>query len=209
EIIKNSDMFIRVPPAAVDKIIAGGRFKSSFETKSKDRDYQRRRTEQEDLVFGLKKDSDKTKRPIYGYLGEKEFDESTISQMGPSQYGNVAIRMKPESKERASITDRDTWGASPVSEAKNFNGASLVGTSIALGEYVFNKEEIQERVKSASKSKSTSDLLKGTQSPYMEMHLHGGAKASEIAEIIYTKGDKPTKKTLSWAKKNGVTITIK
>jgi SPP1 gp7 family putative phage head morphogenesis protein len=209
KLINEGDMYIRVPPSALDKIISGGRFKSSFEVSGKGADYNKRRAAVEDLKFGIGAKSEKSKRPIYGYLGDKEFDNDAPDQAGPNDYGSVAIRMKSEAKQRASITDNDTWSSSLPSEAKSFNGASLTQTSYGDTILDFRQEGVKDAIEKAGKAKSVADLVGKLQTPYMEMHLHGGAKTSDIAELIYTKGDRPSKKTEAWAKKNGVTITIK
>ncbi|MBL1177661.1 Rho termination factor N-terminal domain-containing protein [Pantanalinema sp. GBBB05] len=218
KIVDESDVFVRVPDSAIDKIIGAGRFKSSFEAGRKGKDYNKRRGQTEDAMFGYGADTDPTKRPIYGYLGEKEFDGSSWSQTGPGQYGNVVVRLKSDVKTRASVTDNDTWNASLPSSATSVSAASLAGGRTAHMNVVkvsiskddpMTRDEAEKGLQAAADAKGVSDFLSKKMSPYIETHIHGGLGTSDIGEVIFTNGSKPSKKMQNWAKKNGVTITIK
>lgn len=209
KVIDNSDVFVRVPGSKiVDQIITGGRFKSSFEAGKRGKDYNKRRGETESRMFGYDANTDPKDRPIYGYLGEKDFDDNSNSQQGPNQYGNVAIRLKSDVKKRASVTDNDTWQSSLPSDASKISAASLAGTSMKSTMFLY-EDRAKQQLESAAKAENMSDYLKGARSPYMETHIHGGLQATDIGELIYTKGEKPSPKVLKWAKENGVVITVK
>lgn len=228
DIINKNDVLIRVPSEHIDSILADGKMLNSAEITERrysraDEDdweaeaainYQNTRNQFEETILGLPKDTAASKRPIYGYVGNTS-DMSAPHQKSVASYGDVAFKLRPEAKERASVNTADSFDGRPSSKANNFNSGSFAPVNTfkdgaKLGENNRSSEiktQMYEKIlNGASESKSIDDILQKTASPYLEYQIQGGVKTSDIAEMHFTNGKEPSKNTIEWAKKNGVKI---
>lgn len=228
DIINKNDVLIRVPSEHIDSILAEGKMLNSAEITGRRYsqadegdweaeaaiDYQNTRNQFEETILGLPKDTAASKRPIYGYVGNTD-DMSAPHQKSVASYGDVAFKLRPEAKKRASVNTADSFDGRPSSKANDFNSGSFAPVNTfkdgaRLGENNRSSEiktQMYEKIlNGASESKSIDDILQKTASPYLEYQIQGGVKTSDIAEMHFTNGKEPSKNTIEWAKKNGVKI---
>jgi len=223
DIINSNDVMIRVPSERIDAILAeGGMLNSAQITERKypnglvdeddfeavdALDYQKTRNQFEELILGMPMDTPASNRPIYGYVGNSS-DMYATHQRTTANFGDVAFKLKPEVKERASVGTGDSWSGHPASKAGEFNAGSFAPSetfkNASLAEYKVPR--IAEALNGASKAKSIDDYVTKTGSGYLEYQIQGGVKTSDIAEMHYTNGQKPSANTMKWAKENGVKI---
>lgn len=76
DIVKDSRVWISQPKKVVDNILKDGRFKTSFETRSKERDYRKNRVKNEKKYLGYPEDTPPKKRPLYAFLSNDSHPES-------------------------------------------------------------------------------------------------------------------------------------
>ncbi|MEC4806217.1 MAG: hypothetical protein SAJ72_18335, partial [Jaaginema sp. PMC 1080.18] len=172
----------------------------------KDARYQDARERVEEKVMGIPLDAKPDDRPIYGYYGGRDLDGSTHKDVAKT-YGSIAVKLKPETKKRSTITGSDSFKSGVASEAINPDGgdapppnaASLVSSTRhgydvedlnKVGGYPDNYKDKRWRKKhldKAAKAKDIDDLndLAPTGNKYLEAQIFGGVKPDDIAEIHF------------------------
>ncbi len=174
--VEQSEVSVRVPSKVLGSILNDG-LKNQHETgKSAGALVNRSlRKDAEQTMFGLPKSSKPSDYPIYGYMELKKGGPHP----GVAQYGDARITLKESVKDRASFTVSDSLltGAkgrvlptpmrSPGIEAV---GAGVWGKKLA-------------GVKTPAQAMQ--------QIPYMEVQVHGGVKARDIARVDFAKTPSP------------------
>lgn len=171
-------------------------------------DYNTRRTDQENLMFSGANSLSPNERPIYGYVGERN-DPNAITHARAGQYGNISLRLKPEVKTRSTAVLDDSFNGGLPSSLSNINAASLNSQTGIAGRSsrLFEAERARTDLTNAKNASSISDLL-GRGTSYLEFQAHGQVNTSDIAEMTFYKGSRPSAKVEQWARDNGVEITI-
>ncbi len=203
KIIDDNDVMVRIPAEHIDAIIKDGKMLNSAEVAERriadglpvSRSYQQERNEYENTSMGLPLNTSPSDRPIYGYIGNSS-DINAPHQKSVESYGDVAIKLNSSAKDRASVTTDDSFAGGKASKANNFNAGSFVDDDTKADKYLG----------AASQSKTIDDYVQKTGSPYLEAQIQGGVKTSDIAEMHFNNGSKPTANTEKWAKQNGVKI---
>jgi hypothetical protein len=202
KIIDDNDVLIRVSSEKIDLILQEGKLLNSgelLERKSNpdfgSQEYQGRRNEYEEKAMGIPLDTPSSERPIYAYAGNTSNFSDPHHEEAES-YGNVAFKLKPEVKERASVSSTDTFVSGLSSKASNFNAGSLEDGDGNANKYL----------NGAAQSKTIDEYVQKTGSSYLEYQIQGGVKTTDIAEIHFTLGNQPSESTVKWAKENGVKI---
>jgi hypothetical protein len=184
ETIRNKGtVFVATDARDAASILDKGEFETVFETNRSNgavaHDARRR---EEFASHDLHPNLDPNLRPVYGYVA---FNNPVM--MGADGYGNVRFELKPETKERATMTDGDSLGsyATPIpmsgdpitrkqaiAGSMGWNNLSDQGQSVVRGE-----EAIIKRV--------DSERLPGR---YIEAQVKGGVKIDDVARIHVTGG---------------------
>lgn len=116
QILKDSDVCVRLTVTNLNKVLEQGAYKSVFETArsksaaygggSERRErYLNRRKEAEYDLFGLPTDKSEG-RPVYGYMAKKGIVNGKSELL--QQYGNVAIVLKDSVRDRTTFTVGDS-----------------------------------------------------------------------------------------------------
>lgn len=172
----------------------------------KDARYQDARERVEEKVMGVPLDAKPDDRPIYGYYGGNDLEGSTHKDVAKT-YGSIAVKLKPETKKRSTITGADSFKSGIASEAINPDGgdapppnaASLVSSTRhgydvdqldAIGGYPPNykdKRWRKQHLDNATNAKDIDDLnnLAPSGNKYLEAQIFGGVKPDDIAEIHF------------------------
>jgi hypothetical protein len=197
--IHEAEIHIRAPDLAVPQIL-GSRFKSTFETNSRElKAYVQKRSRVEKNFFGIDKDWAAEKRPIYGYfarLGNAAKKEGANTD----GYGIIALRLKPGVKRRATFLGHDSFWANDMGSIASAHDVPTIGTFLSGKE---SRAETVRIISEIAKAKDVEDIRKiagtvkipGTEilakASYLEAVVHGGVDASDIAEVIfpYIPGD--------------------
>jgi hypothetical protein len=223
--VDEAEVYIRVGGGndTLEKIL-GDRFKSQFETgTSRGILSPDSRAGAEEWMFGYdKKNHAKDQRPLYGYLcrpsvvasGWRDEESEGVNTQG---YGDIAIRLKSEVKNRATVTGDDSLGMdylpspvtnpSLVSFTRQGSIDELMQPAFAAGAL----SAIQAQTTGIDTSKNLLDIQKaswdsGMGSIYIEAQIHNQVRPSDIAEIIYMKGA-PSPVVAAWAKTNNVLLS--
>ncbi len=225
----DTNVYIRVRDSATLEAILGDRFKTAHELGRtdhnipdlKDRNYLTARARVEAKTLGYDQNTADGDRPIYGYLGGKDLGGS--SHMDANAYGSIAIKLKPEVKDRTTFTGADSFKSGIASEVRNPNAASLV--SVTRFGYDLNDRNVPAhlsrigqsaqagQLRTAANAKTIDDLnaLAPTGNRYIEAQIHGKVTPSDIGEIHFTsKGvrDRPSPAIAQFAKDNGVDVFV-
>lgn len=105
---EEGDLRIQTPLDFVDSILDDGRFKSQFEVPYSQGAFSPTvRGVQEEMFFGYPQDMPPENRPIYGWLDHPD-GEITREHMAGGQYGEVTWLLKPELKDRTTISFMDS-----------------------------------------------------------------------------------------------------
>lgn len=195
-LLADADINIRRSEDSLNDILEGGRFKTTFETgrtgaiggmEATGGQYARARAEGEQRVFGLAMDAPASSRPIYAYATDK-------GSLGPdrmSNYGSVAITLKPSVRSRATVTFEDNLGGNlPASPFTSPKGSSTrLGHSAAM-QHQQGKVYPSTR-KYIGEFSAAPNIAALSQPP--EVAIHGGVKVSDIARVTFDS--KPAKAT--------------
>lgn len=153
---ENNRVAVRVPIDFVDEVADDGRFKSQFETgRSQGLLNEDRRSNVEYEGFGVPKDIEPEKRPIYGYMSNESGNHDLVSL---EYYGGVAFILKDGVKERTTVTFGDSLDH------------DLPGSKIS-----------EPKIESM---RITEGLVTVEGLSYVEAQIHGGVKIDEVDEII-------------------------
>jgi len=197
---KEAAVYIRVPGNEILEKIIGDRFKSQFEAKaSVSIDSTDLRSKAENESMGYSQDTAAKDRPIYGYLAR---NNAVNSEEGyhVKNYGNIAIRLKPEVKERTTFTGGDSL------DAKMLASPLLKPSAASLVNFQDNHSDTFGHALTA---KHLGDVV-NDDSQYVETQIHGQVHPHEIAELVYHgDNDPPSKAILSWAKQNNVKVSVR
>jgi len=199
EVIKNSDLRIRVPDEiTLKKILTDGRFKTQLEVHQTRGWYSPdSRRKLSNFLFGT--DLQKTKDwefEVCGYLGNKDFAGEINSYV--KEYGDVIVTLKKENLfERTTFTLGDSLGICARNHYDDWLAicaSKLNPIFTACGECKAI-EIIKCKVKGKDKI-TPADLILTPEEhyhygiPYIEAQYHGGLFASEIKAVTFT-GNKP------------------
>jgi hypothetical protein len=233
-IVKESDVHIRVGSSQTLDLILGGGFKTAHELGRTAHniprlkgDYLSARARVEAKSMGYDKSTEGGDRPIYGYLGSKNPKDHLPDV---AAYGSITVKLKPEAKDRATITGSDSFKSGIASKATSDgdppppNAASLIPST----RHGYDIEKLPKHYPSnyrdssrhgdalaeAAKAKTAEDLAKKmapTGNAYVEMQVHGGVKPQDIGEIHFapkSTDDRPNQSVVDWAQANGVKVFV-
>lgn len=230
-LLDKGEVHIRVSSNSILKLIATDRFKSQFETGTGAAEVNTDlRKKLEENMFGYKSDMSAKDRPIYGYLARPEYAHKTDKQSESEFtgiYGDIVVRLKPSIKQRTTIAgddtlDTDKWSTSTAEASFQPSRLNQISASSFLPANQIESKNSQDFARSQKKlqamadAKDLNELSNAVSSQsgnrrtgYLEVQMHGQVTPSDIAEITYTAGSKPSPFILDWAKKNGVSISQK
>jgi hypothetical protein len=175
----------RITPGGLAKVLDDGRFKTMFETKmtSASNYIPEKRAMYEEMAFGLSRDADPTKRPIYGYLsdGVKSIeDDDTLLDT----YGDVQVIFKDAIRSRTTATVGDSLDQavlpSPVNDPQWFSFSGGMRQS----QHGYAPE--------------------GAAFLYKEAQIHDGVSTEDIEEVVFPKDDPPTPELQAALKRRGI-----
>jgi len=208
-IIDNADLMIRVSRVETLEKIIRDRFKSQFETGTSSGLFDPElRSRIEQMLFGYDINLSPDQRPIYAYLGNKNSDRD-YDNVG--HFGDISIRLKPEVRKRTTLTGGDSLlkfednDFLPPSRLDKVNAGSFFKEAeIRLSNGSLVKDSMQQ----GAQAKDFDDLSRKLRVFYIEAQIHGQVRSSDIQEIAFFKGERPSRKVLKWAKDNNVNIVV-
>lgn len=223
--LKETSLYIRVRDNDIlGKITDSGRFKTVFETKTGHtaasnglKEALNSRKKSEKAMFGQDK-VENDQRAIYGYVARdktmdgEDYEKSEARGIG--FYGNVAVKLKSNKKEEATFTGGDSLsrvvpptGLQPSGITKPNIASLFQNRDITLDG---SGDKIRKMLEGVANAKDLGEITRVTgKREYVETQIHNQVKTTDFEELIYMNGDKPDAKIKSWAKENGVKITIK
>ncbi|MBD0315036.1 MAG: DUF3626 domain-containing protein, partial [Microcoleus sp. T3-bin5] len=190
--------------------------------------FQKLEKEVEELN-GNDQNSDPTERPLSAYFAGNDLNGASHASVSQA-YGSIAVKLKPQVKERVTFTGSDSFKSGIPSDL-NANGtppapnaasiASLTRHGYDLDKlpsnypsFMKDKSVHRQQLTDAAKAKNIDDLapsLAPTGNTYVEAQVHGQLKPEDIGELHFTPkaadgSDKPNAAIAKWAKDNGVKI---
>jgi hypothetical protein len=199
--VDEAEVYIRVGGSDTLEKILGDRFKTQFETGTSAGDLDpESRAASEKWMFGYDEDKHpKEKRPLYAYLcrpsvvASTDWDNETEGMM-TTGYGDIAIRLKSEVKNRATVTGDDSlymgYLPSPVNSPSlvSFNDQDRIERLTRGTPDPSTLSKVQAQTASLTKAKNLQETLQAVGgSSYVEVQIHNQVRASDIAEIIYMR----------------------
>jgi hypothetical protein len=169
---------IVLPISALENVLNDGRMKTVHETKysiagDSSEDYRGSRVGYESLAFGYTGDSPAGERPVYGLLRSTEHPMPKDALLIYGGYKPAQIILKPEVKNRTTISDRDSLNhfeaTTPLTDPK-FE-ASYITQMIA----VYRK----------ATGKSFLDTENFAKYGSIEAQVHGGVKLDDIGKVLF------------------------
>lgn len=167
---------VRVPPEALEAILASGRFQTQHETGASGGGYYDPswRAGVEEALFGTPRDA--PERPVYGYL---RIDAP--GQGGVARYGSVRVVLKDQVRSRttamfgdsADEADMGRGSPAPVDEP-DWRAFGPSGPATR----VFGPLD--------------RDLARISQTHYLEAQVHGGVSVDDIAEVVLREQPSPS-----------------
>ncbi|HEY9644380.1 MAG TPA: DUF3626 domain-containing protein [Coleofasciculaceae cyanobacterium] len=201
KVMEDANIYIRVPDSKILELIVKDRFKTQFETGTSRGSFNPEyRKEVEKAGFAYPESTPDAMRPIYGYL-----ENDPNGPGAASGYGRIAVKLKSEVKSRATFTGDDSFGRHLGSAVEDPKLASLLRDGKPRWSGTIKKGSVE----AIAKAKTVNDALKetdGSGGSYMETQIHGQVLPSDIAEISFHSGEKPSAAIREWAKENGVKL---
>jgi hypothetical protein len=177
EVIGAASLYRRQSAEALEKILASGRFKSQFETRTSSGYYDPpRRKTAEEASLGLPRDLPDRRRPIYGYLSTAGRPERHVA----AGYGSVVVRFKPAVRDRTRLTCGDSLIRVAHVQSSPVTAPSLRSMQVSIAGNDF--DVVQER-----QSKTPLEMLQvlTARYNYVEAQFMDGVAADEIEEVLF------------------------
>jgi hypothetical protein len=175
-------VWTRASSEALEGILEDGRFKTQFETNTSGGMLDNSiRAEHEEKVFKYDPDLTPDRRPVYGYATKDE--NGHYLDDGVSQYGNIAIQLKDDVKDRATFTIGDslaTWDAPPVPQDYENIDYHAIRPQQALE---------AARLVMSGDSFNLDQFVEDNYLNYVEAQVHGGLKLDDVKEIVFYTSD--------------------
>jgi len=166
EVIKDSQVRIRVAASDIFSILNDGRFKSQFETGFSNGTYAPDfRKSAENTGMGVPEDLEDSKRPIYGYL----YNEELPKCYAVDEYGSVVIVLKDSVKSRTTVTLGDSL--------YGFEEGKTVATPISDFKIESLNDSLDSYIDSIYYNKH--NYL------YTEAQIHGGVTINDIDHVEF------------------------
>ena len=115
-LLRNADIFIRIREPGLEGMLRDGRYKTIFETGAEEAIQDptsyaaqaiTRRRNGEERLFGYPQDLPPQNRPVYGYVA-RQADSPEAGIVGLGYGENIVIKVKPETRTRATFTADDS-----------------------------------------------------------------------------------------------------
>lgn len=172
---------VMVSQDSLYKVIRDKRFKTCFEVKGGmgkgSRAYLEARGRLEHNMMGLADDLDPKQRPVYGFL---DSNTENVSGWG---YGNIEVVLKEEARDRATFTVGDSLnhharpaGVTDVDEMTDLDWFAATG-----GSTEFWVDTNLPALRSGALGQLEDPVVMG----YIEVQVHGGVRAADIARVIF------------------------
>lgn len=197
-ILDKSHIAIRTTGSALESILINGEIRSVFETKSSSapahktgkNKYLQLRKDFEQEVFDIDP-KQKSGRPVYGFITQTEDGKAGSSWL--DGYGDVAIYMNDDVKNRSTFTDGDSLDDAYTklmipSVGESFGKAlpsPVNEPSVHSTIWIANHFDARAMYKEADESGAGTVHPDG--SLYWEAQIHGGITLSNISKIVFTK----------------------
>lgn len=186
--VANADVWIRISPTNLDKVLADGRFKNQHESKSSHGTFDPElRRHFEHSFLGVRTRADyATEHPIYGYLSGREDGLGTTPDGydAPGGYGSIRVKLKSSARERATFTVGDSL--------HNDYDVSQIAERVTSPTYkAFPKWSLADNAEDYLHATSIDQIarLHG----YVEAQVFGGVKLSDIDHISFNYKDQYTR----------------
>ncbi|PJZ19293.1 hypothetical protein CEW46_23925 [Bacillus cereus] len=177
EMIDKSDIYIRVNKDTLSTILDQG-FKTVHETGTSNgvNDSNYRQFLEKD-VFG----GDGNPPPVYGYFSDNQSgfppsDKTKAFDARLEIYGDIAVKLKPETKDRSTVTFDDSMATVHNGRNKKKPIASIVPSPA-------NNVDMNSVVGGYYGDPLTRDKIMKPQGTYVESQVYGGVTIDDIAEI--------------------------
>jgi len=206
--VKKADLFTRLDRRNLTKILKEGRFKSQFETgKSAGALAPEMRRNVERNLMALADDLPDAKRPIYGYMADKDG-----YQLATRLYGDVSVKFK-----KKAVQSRTTFTVGDSLDMNRFAGEDndFISRYAKSSSYQFNtvpQPITSPNYRAVGRTYDNLDDYLGTWDPdmpfdnlkmeYWEVQIHNGASVDDIEEVIFyggSLGEQGPDKTLAEA----------
>ena len=199
-ITSNANVFVRIGPTALGKVLDSGSFLNQYESERSGGTYdpQRRAAYEAALYQNYQDLKDLSGRPIYGYLAS---DDQGIGPPGTTgyftrgldMYGSIAVQLKDDVRSRTTWTGEDSWGNGPRPMMPSYQ--KDIGLTFGPGTVRFipsplDKPSYRSFELSSFVGQISNPLTKQEAndfSPYLEAQIHGGLKASDIKKVTFLK----------------------
>jgi hypothetical protein len=177
-------VFVAANQYAAPDIVNKGEFDTVFETETSNGNiaYEARRRE-EFASHDLHPNVDPDLRPVYGYVA---FDNPGLQSV--DQYGDVRFELKPEVKERTTMTDGDSLGsrATPIPMSGDpITQREAVGGSMGHNSFT---TEIWGGIPKGEEAIREAVDTRGRGYAYIEAQIKGGLKIDDVARIHVAHG---------------------
>jgi Protein of unknown function (DUF3626) len=188
-LLRDAEVRLRLPQEVLATVLTDGRYKSQFEVDASRGALNRgQRQMLEWMTLGIPPGARDRDRPVYGYLSGSL--EGGLLQ----QYGDVVLRLRPDVRWRSTFCMGDSLD-SVLSQPRPVLGPAPVG---------------RPRLISADPRfdlLSAGDPWQAVSPPhhYVEAQIHGAVTTREMAEAVFTHGDRPSSEVQELLSSRGIT----
>lgn len=172
QVLDDSPLAVNFYSKNMDSLLADGRFKSQFETKTSGAILNvKSRANAEELGLGIPENVPAAQRPIYGFLRVNQ-EADTIG------YGDITFVFKEDVRRRATYTTADSL--------YNFAGGEVAGTPITSPGRASWDGWVEALHSYASDEADLADLMRRIK--YFEVQIQNGVSLADVSAVIDRKG---------------------
>lgn len=174
---------IATPLDAAGKILKSGRWKTQFESGASRGAYAPSyRAQHETASLDLHPGIDPRYRPVYGHVRMEEGDLS--SYFGAESYGDIVWEMKPEIKERTTMTLGDSLGdpTRHLPMTGEVSEEDILGLGGRSSLYEDSTRPVRDR------------MIRATDDPYIEVQIMGGVTLDDVETVWMARPRTPERR---------------
>lgn len=198
-ILDQLEPMTRMTHSGLAGVLADGRFKSQVETgktMAATKSIENRKKHDASL-FGRGNVG-----AIYGYMGLRDGSSEDFMEEHPLiQYGEVAVTLKKQVRERTTVTIGDSLDESHYR-------ADVIPTPLTKPQIHTQSSGSLVRAAESEIPLTPKNAAQHYKTGYIEAQIHGGLKASDIDHVTFRGSKKPAKTLLAQLESLGITYTI-
>lgn len=184
-----SEFRIRVPIHRITQVLADGRIKSQFETRSSEGLFDPKfRAQVEAKSLAVPESTAPKERPVYGFLAPKGSPVTDAATAFTSGYGRAIVHLKDQVRDRARVTIGDSLDHADDTQSSPASRVSIRSQArLNQSGSIFTPSSLGPDVLDLARGKTPAELGNELASrySYVEAQFMGGLSMDDVSHIVF------------------------